>query len=97
MSLPVHPALDFRGLAVRTPDGVVAPGTRVRRSPGDPSCEACVHSMTGYCPAHPEFYVIPAPVPAESLGEAGELPDGLSGDAGEPDGLPGRDWRVGVR
>jgi hypothetical protein len=43
---------------------VIAPGTVVRRLPGEETgCAACMDSMTGYCKDHREFYSWPRPVP----------------------------------
>jgi hypothetical protein len=89
------PVPDAYGLAARSPDGVIPPGTLVRRNPGEEEdCAACLASPAGLCKDHPEFYVIPAP--AAQPEEAREPAGGLE-DAPEPDGLPGRDWRVSVR
>jgi hypothetical protein len=49
-----HPP-DRAGLEARFPDGVIPPGTLVRRNPGDPSCPACQASPTGFCAEHPEY------------------------------------------
>jgi hypothetical protein len=58
---------DEYGLAARSPDGVIAPGTLVHRNPGDPSCEECQESPDGYCREHPEFWTVPGPEPEVTL------------------------------
>ena len=54
--LAVQRVPDDAGLTARYPEGIPA-GTVRRREPGDASCADCAASATGFCRAHPEFYI----------------------------------------
>jgi hypothetical protein len=60
-----QPYPDEAGLRARFLPGPVDPPdgeeprplwVTARRDPGDPSCQACVGSPTGFCAEHPELY-----------------------------------------